>query len=461
MTDHAVVLGAGFAGLLAGAVLSETCTAVTLVERDCLPNNALQRRGTPQAPHLHSVLSRGWLTIEDILPGVLADLASAGSLVLDDPHLGARIHVQNGPYTFNRTDPVADPAALTMHLATRPFLEHHLRRRVAALPNITIADGHDVVELVAAEPHRITGVSVCDRATGHQRTLAADLTIDATGRASRTPLLLDELGFGRPPEQSFTVHGVYYSQRLTIPDDATFAERLILVTPPTGAGRGGLIAGEHGTWILTVAKHASDAHTPPTTFADMLAEAERFVPPHIHPALRRAQPVSDVMMHRYPGGTWQRYDHHPDHPTGLLVIGDALCCLDPIHGQGITLAALHAHALRTHLRDVTAVDPRRFHQAIAALTAPLWAMNQPPGHRPAHSRSHASRRRALRWVRRKILEAAEDIVVTERLLRVVNLIDPPQRLLHPSVMTRVAAHHIRQTARTTWRRHPTAQTTRA
>ena len=442
MHNHVIVLGAGIAGLLTAAAMAGESAAITIVERDVLPDKPIDRRGTPRAPHLHSVLSRGWLTIEDLLPGFLTELKAAGSIVLDDPHLGARIHVQNGPYTLNRTDPIADPVALAMHLATRALVEHQLRRRVARLPNVTIADGHDVVDLVAGQPNRITGVTISDRATGETRSLGADLVVDATGRGSRTPLLLEQLGLGRPPQQSFSVHGVYYSQRLAIPEDTTFAERLVLVVPPTGAGRGGLTTGENGTWTLTVATHAGNTHAAPTTFTEMLAEAQRFLPPHVYKALQSARPLSDVLVHRYTGGTWHRYDRYPTHPRGLVVVGDAGCCLDPIHGQGITLAALHAHALREHVRSLCDVDPHRFHETLATLTAPVWASNQPPGQRPARS----LQRRVIRWARLKILDAAQDIVVTERLMRVVNLIDPPQRLLHPSMVVRVCAHHLRRSS---------------
>lgn len=46
------------------------------------------------------------------------------------------------------------------------------------------------------------------------------------------------------------------------------------------------------------------------------------------------------------------------------------------------------------------------------------------------------------WSQRKILEAAaHDVVVTERLMRVANFVDPPKRLLDPAFLTRVCAHH--------------------
>ncbi|BBX89521.1 FAD-dependent oxidoreductase [Mycolicibacterium boenickei] len=441
MTEHSVVLGAGIAGLLAAAALADAGHDVTVVERDRLPDSPSQRRGIPQGPHLHSLLSLGWQIIEELVPGLIQDLIDAGCHVLGDAHLGARMHIQNGRYAFNRTDPVTDPAALANYLVTRPLLEHALRLRVTALPNVVVIDWHDVGAFVAGQPDRITGVTLADRQTGATRTLEADLVVDATGRATRTPLLLEMLGYGRPPQRSFTVRGVYYSQQIAIPDQDTFPERLVLVIPSDGAGRGGLVACEHDTWTLTVAAHAYD-NAPPVAFDEMLTLAAEFVPPHIQPALREATPLSDVAVYRYPGGTWHRYDRCTRHPDRLVVIGDALCCLDPIHGQGVTMAARHAQVLRSHLRDHGSVDPQRFYQSLARIIAPVWATNQPSGHVSDRSVKARVRRRALDWSRRKILEAAGDIVVTERLVRIVNMVDPPRRLLEPRVLARVAAYHF-------------------
>lgn len=445
MTQHSVILGAGIAGLLAAAALADAGHRVSIIERDRLPDSASGRRGIPQGPHLHSLLAKGWQTMEELVPGLISDVVAAGAHVLDDPRLGARMHIQNGPYAFNRTDPVSDPAALATYQVTRPQLEYSLRRRVTALPNVGITDGHDVGELVADHPDRITGVTITDRHSGATRTLGADLVVDATGRATRTPSLLEQLGYKRPPQRSFTVHGVYYSQQITIPEQDSFPERLILVLPASGAGRGGLVAGENGIWTLTVAAHADEHPTPPQTSADMLTLAEQFVPPHICPALRRAQPLSDIAVYRYPGGTWRRYDLSPRLPAGLLVIGDALCCLDPIYGQGITMAARHAYTLRTHLREHEACDPSELYRSLATLIAPVWAANQPPNQHRRRSVKDKAQQHAIRWTRRKILQAAAtDIVITERLIRVGHMIDPPQQLLRPALLARVTAHHLRQ-----------------
>lgn len=46
--ERAVVFGTGMAGLIAARVVSEFYGAVTVVERDVLPDGCAQRRGVPQ-----------------------------------------------------------------------------------------------------------------------------------------------------------------------------------------------------------------------------------------------------------------------------------------------------------------------------------------------------------------------------------------------------------------------------
>src|SRR3990170_5213733 len=84
---HAVVIGAGVGGLLAGRVLADRFERVTLVERDPLssdfPGDSLFRKGVPQGRHLHSLATRGGEILERYFPGLDAELADAGCPALD------------------------------------------------------------------------------------------------------------------------------------------------------------------------------------------------------------------------------------------------------------------------------------------------------------------------------------------------------------------------------------------
>jgi 2-polyprenyl-6-methoxyphenol hydroxylase-like FAD-dependent oxidoreductase len=442
--EHAAVLGAGMAGLLAARVLSEFYETVTVVERDPLPDTPAQRRGIPQGRHLHGLLTRGSHVLEELFPGLLSELVSAGAHVLDDGDL-SRVYVRIGPYGLNRSGKFSDPAALVGYLASRPLLEFHVRRRVGALGNVRFLDGHDVLEPIATTADRVTGVRVVNRDNGNDIALDTDLVVDATGRVPRTPAFLENLGHGRPAEQRSTTHATYSSQLLRIPE-GTIAEKLMMVAQPRrGEPRGALTAYEHGRWMLTVGRFAIDPE-PPTDLAAMLAVAEQFTPPSILAGLQSAEPLGDVAVFRYTGAVWRRYDHMPRFPAGLLVTGDALCSLNPIYGQGMTMAALQALALHNYLLDGDPDVPQRFFRAAAKHIGPTWAMNESID--SASSSTHRGRslsRRVTNWTMNKAIKAAEnDIVLTETLQRVNNLIDPPTRLQDPALIPRVIVGNLRR-----------------
>ena len=163
------------------------------------------------------------------------------------------------------------------YLASRPFLESHVRRRVSAIGNLTILDGHDVVELVAAEPDRVTGVRVANRDTGEEQVLDAELVVDAMGRGARTPAFLDTLGYGRPVQDRMGAQVAYVSQLLRIPP-GTLGEKVISVGPvPERPTAGALFSYEDDTWMMTLA--GLTGRQPPADRAGMLAFAAEFAPP--------------------------------------------------------------------------------------------------------------------------------------------------------------------------------------
>ena len=232
-------------------------------------------------------------------------------------------------------------------------------------------------ELIGGQPNRVTGVRINDRATGESASLAADLIIDATGRGTRTPLLLEQLGYSRPPQRSFTADGIYHSQTLAIDDHGNFPEKMVLVLDQGSGRRGGLAAYENDTWMLTVAGRATENALNEPLSPTCAPPRQTFCRPTFCRRCTTARALGGVSTYRYPGGVWHRYDQMADYPDGLLVLGDALCCLDPINGQGMTLAALHALTLRDHLRRATPVAPQQYYREVSTRIAPVWMMNQP------------------------------------------------------------------------------------
>ena len=178
--DHAVVVGASMAGMLAAHVLAGSYAQVTLIDRDELPETAAHRHGVPHGRHLHALAARGQQALEELFPGLTAELvargAPAGDLLAD-----ARFYLSG--HRLRQA-----PSGLVLLCASRPLLEGHVRARLRALPNVRLLDRCDVVGLVTSpDGSRVTGVRVLRRADGSaEELLSADLVVDASGRGSRT-----------------------------------------------------------------------------------------------------------------------------------------------------------------------------------------------------------------------------------------------------------------------------------
>lgn len=439
--EHAVVLGAGMAGLLAARVLSEFYDSVSVIERDRLPDYPCHRRGIPQGRHLHNFYSRGLQVLGELFPGLLEDLARAGAVVVDDGEL-SNFYVRFGRYEMKRSGKFADPAALSLHMASRPFVEFHLRRRVKALANVTFLDGHDVVELVTTADI-VNGVRIIRRYNGFLTELDADLVVDAMGRSARTPAFLESLGFERPTENRAAARYKYASQQLSLPE-GSITQRLVMFNPGGGKPGGLLLACEHDTWMLAIGQ-PTDAGEPPTDFAAMLALAEPSLPPAIIEGLRRAHPIGEAVTYHHTAAIWRRYDQMSRFPSSLLVLGDALCSFDPTYGQGMTIAALEALTLRDCLRAGDAQLAQRFFHASAHYIGQTWAANQARSRvtSPTHDRN-SMRERLQGWMSRAALNAStRDAVLTERFFRVSNFVDPPSRLQDPALIPRIVWGNLR------------------
>ena len=107
--DHAVVLGASLAGLLAARVLADAYGQVTVVERDPLPDRAEHRKGVPQGRHAHVLLARGAQILDELFPGLLDDLAAGGAAVIRElgevrfSPGGHRLRLQGHPLVLDAT----------------------------------------------------------------------------------------------------------------------------------------------------------------------------------------------------------------------------------------------------------------------------------------------------------------------------------------------------------------------
>lgn len=434
--NHAVVLGASMAGLLAARSLADFFDQVTVVERDSLPDSYAARRSVPQGRHLHALLARGAQVLEELFPGVLDEMVLDGAQYFDGRDLSA-LHYNVGGHLVARR---GSAPGMTAYSATRPFLEDHVRARLRDIPNVTLLDEHYILGLVSTrDHHRVTGVRVVKGVSGEPTTLRADLVVDATGRAARTPAWLNLMGYERPREDRVVVELTYASQLLrmttTAPRELGF---LIGIVP--GRPRGcGLLHCEEDTWLLTVMGVAGQepAALDLPAMCDFVADC---APARLLEAVRGAEPIGQPVQHRMPCSRWRRYDKMRRFPEGLLVTGDAICSFNPVYGQGMTVAALEALALRECLSAGTDDLAHRFFRAAAGPIRQAWTLSttpdltlpELPGNPPLGARLFN------RYVDRVLAAAETDTAALNQFIRVTSLVDPATRLLRPSMMWRAA-----------------------
>lgn len=453
--DRAVVVGASMSGLLAARALADSYHNVVIVERDTLPAGPANRRGVPQGRQPHLLLARAAQILDELFPGILDQLAAAGTPVWNDGDL-SKLILSFAGHRVAPSDTIPDPLALVNYYPSRALLECTVRQRLLAdHPNIDILQGCDLVDFTAtAQSNAISGVRIANHADGAVSAIPAELIIDATGRGSRTPVLLERLGYRRPREDELTVQTSYASQVVHLPD-GSLHENLVAIMPDAGHSRGFfMFRAENDSWRIGVGAVAGTES--PRDRDGILAVADDLAPPHIAAAARASEPVAEVARYRVPSNRWRRYDAEPGSPDGLLVLGDAVCSFNPIYGQGMTVAAIESLTLRDSLDQGDGDLPRRFYRSSARTVKVAWqtavgsdlALPQIQGRRTLSTRATNA---YIDWV----LTAAEvDPAVAQQFLRVTGMLDSPATLLGPSFVARVrrsAARAVRESRRVSHR----------
>ncbi|WP_018908142.1 FAD-dependent oxidoreductase [Salinispora arenicola] len=441
MTDvngRAIVLGGSLAGILAARVLAESYASVLVVDRDKVVGVNAPRRGAPHTVHAHGLHARGHLILEELFPDLTEELRSAGVPVGD---LGEMRWYFNG----RRIRPAR--TGLISVTAPRPVLECHVRDRVAALPNVAFLENCDVLGLIATPGRdQIVGVRVQPRdGESAAEELDADLVVDATGRGSRTPAWLTELGYQRPQEERVKV-GLAYTTRhyRTRPEWFDGVQSINPVAAP--AHPRGAFFGQvgHDRCILSLTGVLGDY--PPTDHEGFLDFARSLPVPDVYDAVRDGEALDDPVSFRFPASVRRRYERLTRFPQGLLVIGDALCSFNPVYGQGMSVAAIEVMTLRQHLRLGLPPKPLPFFTDVARVIDVPWEISAGgdldfPG---------VTGRRTLRvrignaYLARFQYAATKDARLTNAFMRVAGLMDPPQALMRPEMLLRVLRHAPRR-----------------
>ncbi len=363
---HIVVVGAGVAGLGTALALGRAGHEVTVLERDATPLPAdphaaflWDRRGAPQVRHSHAFLARLRNLLRDRHPDVLQELLDAGATELR--------FMDEMPATIVDRTPRPGDEDLVALACRRTTFEWVLRRVALAPPGVSLLDGVVVDGLVAAdEPsglRRVTGVHLADG-----RTVTGDLVALAGGRRGDVPAWFHAIAAGPVAEDDEDTGIIYWSRFYRLLGAAPVSEG------PIGADLGYLkfavFPGDNGTFSVTLATSTEDAAmrtlSAPERF-DAAAATMGPIAPWLAPGV--SEPITEV----HPMAKLRNRIRHftiDGRPAalGVVAVGDAHTCTNPLYGRGCSLAMVQAELLAEALCAHPEIDDL-FHLAYEAANA--------------------------------------------------------------------------------------------
>jgi 2-polyprenyl-6-methoxyphenol hydroxylase-like FAD-dependent oxidoreductase len=217
---------------------------------------------------------------------------------------------------------------------------------------------------------------------------------------------------------------------------------------------GALARLEGDVWMLNLCGFLGDH--PPSDPHRFDAFARSLLFPDLHEAIRGGDPIDDPSPFRFAANVRRRYERTRHLPPGFLVLGDTLCSFNPIYGQGTTVAALQAMALRRCLDDGDERLPHRLFSAAATALDHAW--NMATGAELALPGVEGPRNLQVRltnaYTSRLLAAAAYDPAIAASFTRVAGMVDPLPHLLRPALVLRVLRPHTPHNGPARRRRDP-------
>jgi 2-polyprenyl-6-methoxyphenol hydroxylase-like FAD-dependent oxidoreductase len=148
----------------------------------------------------------------------------------------------------------------------------------------------------------------------------------------------------------------------------------------------------------------------------------------------------EVAYYPFPSNRRRYYEKLDRFPDGLIVVGDAIASYNPIYGQGMSVAALHALVLHHTLAENDLGDlALQFFDEAEPVIDTAWLMAVGADFQFAQTTGPKPRGTGLMgwYLSRLTRKAHSDRKLAERLFRVIMMEKAPTSLFRPGVMGRV------------------------
>ncbi|MER7577054.1 FAD-dependent oxidoreductase [Streptomyces sp. NPDC126514] len=362
---HIVVIGAGIVGSFASMVLAQEGHRVTLLERDPVGREALEsRQGVKQYEQTHILMPGGARILDQETPDAVRRILDAG---------GRSHDMLAGVWAAGTVGPrrPGDEQYET-YAARRPVLEAALQGAATATGGVTLRAGSRVRALLTGEPRVVGRPHVTGVVTDDGTRIEADLVVDASGRRTELPAMLERLGATPLVHREET--GFRYYSRFFRADDRglpvsrywplTHHDSVSVITAP----------GDGDHWSVTLVTSGRDQALRRLSDPGVWDAVLALYPEAAHWA--EGVPDGDVRVMGGTGTTHRRWvsDGEPL-VTGLVAVGDAHMTLNPQFGMGMTAGLGQAQVLRDVVRRTGLGDPADLMLALdSELEERYWPM---------------------------------------------------------------------------------------
>jgi 2-polyprenyl-6-methoxyphenol hydroxylase-like FAD-dependent oxidoreductase len=431
---RAVVLGGSIAGLFAARVLADAYDEVHIVDRDKIVGLKGPRKTLPLSYQANGLLARGVHIMEELFPGIVKQLVDDG-IPRGDLSGSCRWYAQGNRLAQKDGD------LITLGVL-RPVLEFYIRERVQAIPNVVWVEEHDIVGLVTTpDKTKVIGARVQARGSKSDTVIDADLVVDATGRGSRTPVWLEQLGYERPEEERKKIDLVYVTQHYKLrPGADPFQGDVAINQIAYPANPRGNVFFKTNDGLLELTTYGLLGDHPPTDQAGLYGWLKSLPAKDVYETLRYADPIDEPVPYRFPTTLRRHYQKLTRFPDNLLVTGDAITCFNPVYAQGMSVAALCAVTMRQHLHSGAAPVPLDYFRDLAAdaIDASWELTNTVDLSFPGVKGERPFMLKFANWFLKKIqIAATHDSDITAKYYQVAGLMAPQESLMKPGFILKV------------------------
>jgi len=433
MPKKAIVIGGSIAGLLAARVLSDHFEEVILIERDRYTDDDQVRNGTPQANHIHLLLVKGKEILQDFFPDLERELIENGANKID--------FLNDGRFCLPSGWAQRFESGVITFTCTRTLLENTIRHQVQKILKIKILDNKAISSFILENANKISLKTIANEK------IHADLIVDCTGRNTRTPDWLENIGYPKLTDTRVDSFVGYATRRYIPPKNVERKWKMlsILSNPTTNPRLGAIYPIEDGKWLVFLS--GIGKVYPPTEEKGFLEFAKSLESEELYDAMKDAIPDSEIYGYRVQGSRRYHYESMSSWPENFIVLGDAVAVFNPFYGQGITSAALGVKVLDNMLRNQNFEKnfTKKFQKRLAKTISLPWILGTSEDLRwptTVGKRPDTITRMVQNHAQRVLLLGPKSSLATKSFLQMMHMIRSPAVIFHPLILLQLVANSI-------------------